>query len=71
MNFLVNALAEKGIIKLKRFKRSKNKKGYLYLLTAEGVRKKVEMSKKFLIEKTHEYKKIKKDIESLRREIEV
>jgi EPS-associated MarR family transcriptional regulator len=69
VNFLVNALAEKGIIKLKRFKRSKNKRGYLYLITPEGMREKSKVTKNFLECKIEEYSKLKEEIEMLKRSL--
>lgn len=34
VNYLIAALAEKGILKLQRFLKSKNKFGYRYVLTS-------------------------------------
>lgn len=66
VNFIVNALVERGIIKLERFRSSKNKKGYLYLLTPKGITEKAEITKRFLQSKVEEYEKLKGEIEELR-----
>ena len=71
VNFLINALADKGFIKLKRFKSSKNKKGYLYLLTPKGVVEKAHITKKFLDNKIEEYERLKEEIEHLRTQLEL
>ncbi|MDD4900151.1 MAG: MarR family EPS-associated transcriptional regulator [Candidatus Omnitrophica bacterium] len=71
INFLVNSLIDKGIIEAKNFKNSKNKLGYLYLVTPEGIRTKIRLMQKFIIWKTQEYEKLKTEIEKLRSEITV
>ncbi|MCK5744140.1 MAG: MarR family EPS-associated transcriptional regulator [Caldisericia bacterium] len=63
VNFLINALAEKGLVKLKRFKKSKKKKGYLYLLTPQGIKSKTDLTKHFLKSKIEEYKRLEQEIE--------
>ncbi len=68
INFLINALIDKGIIEAKNFKNSKHKLGYMYLLTAHGIRIKLELIRKFLVWKTQEYKRLKQEIESLKKE---
>lgn len=69
INFLIQALVEKGIIKLKRFKNSRNKKAYLYLITPEGIRHKAEITKGFLERKIKEYDGLKNEIEHLKQEV--
>ena len=63
VNFLISALASKGLVKLKRFKSSKKKKGYMYILTPKGMKSKTELTKHFLKSKTEEYERLKKEIE--------
>lgn len=69
VNFIVNALVERGVIKLERFKSSKNKKGYLYLLTPKGITQKTEITKRFLQNKIEEYERLKSEIEELREKV--
>lgn len=66
VNFIVNALVDKGLIKLERFKSSNNKKKYLYLLTPEGISEKALITKKFLENKIGEYERLKAQIEALK-----
>jgi EPS-associated MarR family transcriptional regulator len=68
INFLINALIDKGIIEAKNFKNSKHKLGYMYLLTPHGIRIKLELVHKFLVWKIQEYKRLKQEIESLKKE---
>jgi len=69
INFLIKALAAKGIIKTQNFKNSKKKLGYLYLLTPRGLEAKLELTHKFLNRKIEEYEKLRREIEVLNREI--
>jgi len=66
VNFLVQSLVEKGIIKLKRFKNSHRKMAYMYLITPEGIREKTKITKAFLDEKIKEYNDLKKEIKELK-----
>jgi len=69
INFLINALIDKGIIEIKNFKNSKNKLAYMYLLTPQGLKIKIQLTHKFFIWKTREYEKLKQEIESLKKEV--
>ena len=68
INFIVNALIDKGIIKAKNFKNSKRKLAYMYLLTAEGIRMKFRLTGQFLVWKTEQYQRLSKEIEHLKAE---
>lgn len=58
VNFCIQSLAEIGYIKLKNFTYSKNKLGYMYVLTPKGVAAKLIIAKKFLANKQAEYEKL-------------
>ena len=66
VNYIIKALTEKGIIKLKRFKSSRKKAGYLYLLTPKGVKRKAEITRKFLEQRLDEYDKLQEEIKMLK-----
>jgi EPS-associated MarR family transcriptional regulator len=68
VNYLINSLLEKGYIRAKRFKNSKNKIGYMYTLTPEGVSERIAQTQAFLQKKTEDYKRLRKEIEILERE---
>ncbi|MFC1644113.1 MarR family EPS-associated transcriptional regulator [Candidatus Omnitrophota bacterium] len=70
VNFLIKALTQKGIIKLKRFKNSRNKKAYLYIITPEGVKEKSWITREFLKRKVEEYNTLKEEITRLKEEID-
>jgi len=70
VNYLIKALTEKGIIKLKSFKNSHKKAGYLYYLTPKGIKKKAEITRKFLEQRLGEYDKLQEEIKMLKIRLE-
>ena len=70
LNYALNALIDKGWIKVYNFSVSNNKFGYAYLLTPSGMAEKASLASRFLQRKLQEYEEIKDEIESLRSEFE-
>ena len=70
VNYIINALLNKGFIKAQRFKNSKNKIGYMYILTPKGVSERIVQTQTFLQKKNEEYIRLKQEIEALREETE-
>ncbi len=68
-NYIINALIDKGWLKLMNFKRSDKKLGYSYLLTTQGITEKAILAQKFLKRKSDEYNRLKEEIENLRKEL--
>jgi EPS-associated MarR family transcriptional regulator len=68
MHYCLNALIDKGLIKLGKFASSKHKLGYYYLLTPKGIAKKSAMTGLFLERKMAEYKELREEIEALQLE---
>ncbi len=64
VNFVLRALIDKGLIKADVFLTSDNKKKYTYLLTDDGIKEKVSLTKKFITRKKAEYEELQKDLES-------
>lgn len=62
-NFCVNALIEKGHIKLANFKASKNKLGYVYVLTPEGIAHRAQLAAGFIKRKMAEFEAIQAELE--------
>ena len=63
LNYLLNELKLKGLIKIKNFKRHPNKTGYLYLLTPRGIAEKTKITLNFMKRKLQEYDELKKEVE--------
>jgi EPS-associated MarR family transcriptional regulator len=68
VNYCLKALADKGWLKLGNFKRSKQKLGYVYLLTPKGARAKLELTADFLERKQLEFEHLKREISELEQE---
>ena len=69
-NYCLNALMEKGLVKLGRFRASTDKRQYAYLLTSEGLKEKTRITLEFLRYKVAEYEALEKEIQQLRGELE-
>ncbi len=69
LNYCLKALMEKGLVKMKNFAKSKNKFGYVYVLTPSGVAEKAAVTHRFLQRKMDEYEALKAEIEILKSEI--
>jgi EPS-associated MarR family transcriptional regulator len=70
VNYCLHALVHKGWIKAVRFKNSRNKVAYRYLLTPRGIEQKTLLTGRFLKIKMREYESLRAEIEQLRRESE-
>lgn len=66
-NYCLKALTGKGAIKFANFRASRNKLGYVYVLTPKGVSQRLAMTQRFLQRKLDEYARLKAQIESLER----
>ena len=62
-NYILKALMDKGFIKAENFLVNKNKKQYKYLLTEEGIKEKIKLTKKFIERKKREYEELQRELE--------
>ena len=65
MNYCLNALIDKGWVKVQNFSQSKNKFGYIYVLTPKGVVEKVTLTSRFFKRKQAEYEVLRAEIDEL------
>lgn len=70
INYLLDALFNRGLVKMDNFIKSNNKIGYMYILTPKGILEKAKITKRFLNRKIKDHEIIKKEINDLREEIE-
>jgi EPS-associated MarR family transcriptional regulator len=70
INYCLNALVEKGSLKINNFRNSDNKMAYAYLLTPSGVEQRARMTVQFLKYKIQEYERLRAEIAELQREAE-
>jgi len=69
LNYCLKALMEKGWVKMHNFSQSKNKFGYVYILTPSGMAEKAALTSNFLIRKLAEYESLTAEIQSLKTEV--
>ena len=65
LNYCLKALIGKGWVKMQNFSNSKNKFGYVYILTSRGIAEKASLTSHFLKRKMEEYEALKAEIEAL------
>jgi EPS-associated MarR family transcriptional regulator len=65
LNYCLNALIDKGNLKVQNFSQSKNKFGYIYVLTPQGIAEKAQLTSMFLRRKMAEFEALRAEIESL------
>ena len=66
LNYCLKALMQKGLVKMQNFQQSKNKFGYVYLLTPKGMAERAALTNQFLKRKMEEYDALKAEIELLK-----
>ena len=71
VNYCLRALITKGLVKVKNYRKSRNRLAYLYLLTPAGVAEKTDLTRRFLARKVKEYEALRQEIEELERESEI
>ena len=69
-NYCVKALMEKGWVKAKNFKNSRNKLAYAYVLTPNGIEQKSRLTYTFLKRKEAEFEALRLEIAQLTKEVE-
>jgi len=70
VNFCLNGLVEKGLLKVNNFRNSSNKLAYAYVLTPRGLEVRARMTVHFLKYKVQEYERLRAEIAELRHEAE-
>ncbi len=70
LNYCLKALMAKGWVKMQNFAQSKNKFGYVYILTPSGMSEKAALTSGFLKRKMDEYEALKAEIAALQSEAE-
>ena len=63
LNYCLKALKNKGLIKMKNFRKNPNKINYIYVLTPMGIAAKTKLTINFMKLKMKEYDELKNEIE--------
>ncbi len=69
IHYLLNALVEKGYVKLANFTAAQDKRRYAYVLTPKGIAEKTAITRHFLKRKIAEYEALTAEIAALRSEV--
>lgn len=69
IHYVLNALLDKGLLKLGNFTAAEDKRRYAYVLTPKGMSEKAALTQRFLARKRSEYVALKEEIEALEREV--
>ena len=64
LNYCLKALQQKGLVKIKNFKKNSKKINYFYVLTPQGLTTKTKLTINFMKKKIQEYDELKREIES-------
>ncbi len=70
MHYVLNALIDKGLVKLGNFTAAEDKRRYAYVLTRKGIAEKMAITRLFLARKMEEYESLQAEIEEISRELD-
>lgn len=70
MHYVLNALIDKGLVKLGNFTAAEDKRRYAYVLTPKGIARKAALTRAFLVRKMEEYEVLKEEIDALQVELD-
>jgi EPS-associated MarR family transcriptional regulator len=62
LNYCLRALKDKGLVKIKNFKKNPKKMGYMYILTPRGIEQKTKLTINFMKRMMKEYRELQNDI---------
>jgi len=65
-NYIIKALAQKGLIKVENFIANDNKRVYKYLLTKEGIAEKLRLTESFIERKKREYEELQQELMNMK-----
>jgi EPS-associated MarR family transcriptional regulator len=71
IHYVLNALIEKGLMKLGNFTAAEDKRRYAYILTPKGVSQTAALTRAFLVRKMEEFQALKAEIEALSSELKI
>lgn len=63
LNYCIQALKKKGLVKINNFKKNPKKMNYAYILTPKGIKQKTKLTLNFMVRKMKEYDELKKELE--------
>lgn len=71
LNYCLNGLKEKGLLKINNFSKQKDKLNYVrYVLTSKGIKYRTKLTIEFMKRKMREYDELKKELEHERKNVD-
>jgi len=70
IHYMLNALIDKGFVKLGAFTAAEDKRRYAYVLTPKGLARKATLTRAFLVRKMEEHEALREEIESLQLDLD-
>ena len=67
LNYCMQALKNKGLVKIKNFKNNKSKLNYIYVITPKGIAEKTKLTIRFMNQKMKEYDELKDEYDKEQR----
>ena len=62
IHYVLNALIDKGLVKLENFTAAEDKRRYAYVLTPKGIAQKAALAQAFLVRRMEECESLKEEI---------
>jgi EPS-associated MarR family transcriptional regulator len=69
IHYVLNALIDRGLVKLGNFTAAEDKRRYAYVLTPKGIARRAALARAFLFRKMEEYEALREEIEALKAEL--
>lgn len=70
IHYVLNALIDKGLVRLGNFTATEDKRRNAYILTPKGITRKAALTRAFLVRKMEEHEALKKEVDQLVGKIE-
>jgi|TARA_B100001079_G_scaffold7049_1_gene5926 EPS-associated MarR family transcriptional regulator len=70
LNYILNALKNKGLVKIKNFRKNPNKLNYFYVLTPKGISLKTSLTLNFMKRKMKEYDDLKGELKEVNKNVD-
>lgn len=69
IHYVLNALLDKGLLKIENSTTNQDKRRYAYVLTRKGIAAKADLTKRFLMRKMADYELLKTEIDEVREDL--
>ena len=70
LNYILGALKDKGLVKIKNFRKNPNKLNYFYVLTPKGISLKTSLTLNFMKRKMKEYDDLKGELKEVNKNVD-